>query len=85
MAYDATKLNQIGASTGEAKIWIYTDTDTAIADLDADNYYAGSQAYGVTLGDIIFMVGSDGVGFGYFEATPTDSASLIGSLTDAAH
>lgn len=85
MAYDATKLNQIGGSTGEAKIWIYTDTDTDIADLDDDDYFAGSQDYGVSAGDIIFLVGDDGVGFGYFEATPTDSVSLIGLLTDAAH
>ena len=85
MAYSPAKLNNIAGSMGLANIWIYTDTDTAGADLDADNYFAGAQEYGVRGGDIIFLVGSDSVYFGYFEATPTATASLIGALTDAAH
>lgn len=82
MAYTPAKLNNIGQSTGDGKIWIYTDTDTASADLDADNYYAGAQDYGVVLGDIIFMIGSDGVLFGYFDATPTATTSSLAPLTD---
>lgn len=84
MAFIDKRLNNIAGSTGYAKIWVYTDKNTAGADLDADNYFAGANKYGMAVGDIIFLVGSDSVFFGYVEVI-TDTTSQITALTDAAH
>ena len=81
MAFSPAGLNNIAGSTGRANIWIYTEA-AAVAGLDANNYFAGAQEYGVKIYDIIFLVGNDGVLFGMFDATPTASASSTAPLTD---
>ena len=84
MAYTGSKLNNIAGSAGMANMWIYTDTDTAIAALDADDWFAGANAYGVRAGDLCFILGSDGVCFGYFEVI-SSTASQLTALTDVVH
>ena len=84
MAYTGSKLNNIAGSCGTTNLWIYTDTDTAIASLDADDYFAGANDYGVRAGDLCFILGSDGVCFGYF-AVISATASQLTALTDVAH
>lgn len=81
MAYTAAGLNNVAGSTGRAKIWVYQE-DAAVAGLDADNYFAGANDYGMAEGDIIFLVGNDGVLFGYVDADPTASTSSLAPMTD---
>lgn len=81
MAYTAAGLNNVGGSIGRNKIWIYTE-DAAVAGLDADNYFAGANDYGMKEGDIIFLVGSDGALFGYVDADPTATTSSLAPLVD---
>lgn len=81
MAYDPKGLNNIAGSLGRANIWVYTEA-AAVAGLDADNYFAGAQEYGVKAYDIIFLVGSDGVLFGCFDADPTATTSSMAPITD---
>jgi hypothetical protein len=81
MAYTPAGLNNIAGSTGYANIWVYTE-DAAVATLDADNYFAGAQDYGVKAYDIVFLVGSDGVLFGCFDADPTATTSSLAPITD---
>lgn len=81
MAFTAAGLNNIAGSTGRGNIWIYTEA-AAVAGLDADNYFAGAQEYGVKIYDIIFLVGNDGVLFGMFDAAPTATTSSLAPITD---
>lgn len=84
MAYDRTKLNNIAGSMGLMNIWLYVDTTDVIADLDADDWFAGANADGMRVGDLMFIQGSDGVAFGYMEVI-SKTASQLTALTDAAH
>ena len=85
MAYTASKLNNIAGSIGRANIWIYTDTDTAVTDIDADDYFAGANDYGMTVGDIIFLVGTSGADMmGYVEVISA-TASQLSAISDVAH
>ena len=81
MAFDAKGLNNIAGSIGRANIWIYQE-DAAVATLDADNYFAGCNQYGMSSGDIIFLVGNDGNTFGYVDADPTATTSSLAPLVD---
>lgn len=81
MAYTPAGLNNIAGSIGRANIWIYSE-DAAVATLDADNYFAGAQDYGVKAYDIIFLKGNDGVLFGMFDAVPTATTSSLAPISD---
>ena len=79
MAYDATKLNNIAGSMGDSNFWIYTDRDTAVGSLDADNYFAGAGSYGMRVGDSVLLVGSDGCALGNM-TTLTTTTSVLTAL-----
>jgi hypothetical protein len=80
MAFSASKLNNIAGSMGLSNVWIYTDTDTAIATIKAANYFANAGEYNMRDNDIIFLVGSDAMGLGYV-TTLTATTSVITTVT----
>jgi len=80
MAFSAAKLNNIAGSMGLSNVWVYTETDTAIATIKAANYFANAGRHAVRVGDIIFLVGSDAMGLGYFTAL-TATTSTIATVT----
>jgi len=80
MAYSGSKLNNIAGSMGLSNLWIYSDDDSTLATIDADNYFASSTDHGVRLNDCFLLVGSDGCALGWM-GTLTATASIITTVT----
>lgn len=80
MAFSGTKLNNIAGSMGQSNLWIYSDDDSTLATIDADDYFITSGEYGVRQNDCILLVGSDGCALGWF-GTLTTASSIITSVT----
>lgn len=81
MAYSPAKLNNIAASMGLANLWIYTDPDTAVTSLDADDYFAGAGTYGMNVGDILILSGASGGCIMGSVTTLTATTSVITAFT----
>jgi len=80
MAYSGSKLNNIAGSMGQSNLWIYSDDDSTLATIDADNYFASSTDHGVRLNDCFLLVGSDGCALGWM-GTLTATTSIITTVT----
>jgi len=80
MAYSGSKLNNIAGSMGLSNLWIYSDDDSTLATIDADNYFASSTDHGVRLNDCFLLVGSDGCALGWM-GTLTATTSIITTVT----
>ena len=81
MAFTASKLNNIAGSMGLANLWIYTDSDTDPSSMDAANYFAGANKYGMSVGDVIILSGSSGEVIMGSVTAISDSASTIAAFT----
>ena len=80
MTYSGSKLNNIAGSMGLSNLWIYSDDDSTLATIDADNYFASSTDHGVRLNDCFLLVGSDGCALGWM-GTLTATTSIITTVT----
>ena len=80
MAYSGSKLNNIAGSMGLSNLWIYSDDDSTLATIDADNYFASAADHGVRLNDCFLLVGSDGCALGWM-GTLTATTSIITTVT----
>ena len=80
MAYSSAKLNNIAGSMGQSNLWIYSDDDSTLATIDADNYFAAATTDGVRLNDCFLLVGSDGCALGWM-GTITATTSIITTVT----
>jgi len=81
MAYTAKNLNNIAGSIGRANVWVYTDADVDPSDMDADDYFAGANDYGMKVGDLIFLSGASGECILGCVTEITATASTISALT----
>ncbi len=87
MAFSDKRLNNIAGSTGGTNHWVYT----ALADSSEDpsyagetlttiktaNYFAGVGDYGMEVGDVITLAGSDSTGMGQVSALTATTSAII--------
>lgn len=72
MAYANTGLRQINQGIGAGpNVWIYTSAD-AHTDVDAAGYFSDGADFGLTAGDIMFVIDT---------ATPTATMHHVASAT----
>ena len=82
MAFNPKNLNNIAGSIGKSNIWIYTDTTIPVTDLDDNDFFIGANKYGMSVGDLIFLVGENGAAmFGRIDII-SDTASQLATVDD---
>ena len=87
MAFTAKRLNNIAGSTGGTNEWIYTGlADTAedpsyngedLNTIKAANFFAGGLQYGMSIGDVVILAGSDSTGIGQISGLTTTTSAII--------
>ena len=82
-AFDINKLTKKSAGIDQGPaFFVYEDTATAIATLVAANYMANNPQ-SLEVGDLVYVVGSDAVGF-YSVATATTTANTLTAMSGTA-
>lgn len=81
MAFDLNKFDKLSAAANEnvRTLWAYTDTTATLATLSASAYFNDVDHY-LTIGDTVFMRGSDGTGS--YEITAVSPNVTMEAATD---